>query len=108
MVYYTIKFDHKKVMKIYFQTLHSISFSFYYAAAIQFAFEMAPLGVRTTMMSLFNGIYSCGGNLFGNIVGGILFQKYGGRTFFRFSAYFYFVWTFLFTVVIIFRKQKDR
>lgn len=63
------------------QTLHGLTFALYWSTGNDMVQSIAPRGLTTAMTGLFSGANNVGG-LLGSIIGGIVYDEFGGRALF--------------------------
>ena len=68
------------------QALHGLTFSAVWVAGVSFAGEMAPVGLGATAQGLMSSMVFGFSGITGALVGGLIFQQFGGVTLFRGSA----------------------
>ena len=68
------------------QALHGLTFSAVWVAGVSFAGEMAPAGLGATAQGLMSSMVFGFSGITGALVGGLIFQQFGGVTLFRGSA----------------------
>ena len=65
------------------QLFHGLTFTAMWVAGVSYADEIAPSGLGATAQGLFNGIFMGIASATGAMVGGILYQDYGGAIMYR-------------------------
>jgi MFS family permease len=65
------------------QLLHGMTFTSMWVAGVSYAAEIAPPGLGTTAQGLLSGVFMGIATATGAMVGGILFQDYGGSIMYR-------------------------
>lgn len=65
------------------ELLHGVTFGVAWCAGVNHCKSVAPVGLETTMQSLFSGAYSGFGKGLGGLSAGIVFQWCGGMMLFR-------------------------
>jgi PPP family 3-phenylpropionic acid transporter len=68
---------------LFTQLFHGLTFTAMWVAGVSYADEIAPSGLGATAQGLFNGIFMGIASATGAIVGGILYQDYGGAIMYR-------------------------
>jgi PPP family 3-phenylpropionic acid transporter len=68
------------------QLLHGLTFSVVWVAGVSFAGQMAPKGLGATAQGIMNSVVFGISGICGSLVGGVLFERYGGVLLFRSSA----------------------
>ena len=77
------------------QSLHGIGFSLSLVAMIEHIQEITPKEINATMMAILQGVHFGLGALVANVVGGKVYELFGGRILFRSKAIICGVWTIL-------------
>lgn len=65
------------------QLFHGLTFSAMWVAGVSYANESAPPGLGATAQGLFNGVFMGIASATGAMIGGILYQDFGGATMYR-------------------------
>lgn len=81
-----------------FQLLHGLTFSAMWAAGVTYASENAPVGLGATAQSLFFSVVFGFSSISGAVLGGILFENFGGVEMFKISGIVLLIATLLFIV----------
>ena len=68
------------------QVLHSLSFGIFLFTAIKYMLQLVPEKFRATGQAIFTVVWSSIAGLISSTVGGILFDHWGGRSLYQFSA----------------------
>jgi PPP family 3-phenylpropionic acid transporter len=68
------------------QIFHGLTFSAMWVAGVSYANEIAPPGLGATAQGLFNGVFMGVAAATGAMVGGILYQDFGGAIMYRFMS----------------------
>lgn len=68
------------------QFLQFFGFAIFWAAAVEHTNQISPMQISVTMFSIVTSLYYSIGNIIASIVGGIIYDKYGGRWLFRISS----------------------
>ncbi|XP_057317758.1 major facilitator superfamily domain-containing protein 6-like [Hydractinia symbiolongicarpus] len=68
------------------QFLQFFGFAIFWAAAVEHTNHISPMKISVTMFSIITSLYYSLGNIIASIVGGIIYDKYGGRWLFRISS----------------------
>ncbi|KAF8766466.1 Major facilitator superfamily like protein [Argiope bruennichi] len=68
------------------EVLHGITFGVFYASMTGYASDNAPPGTEATMMGILGGLYEGLGVATGSLLGGVGFDKLGGRQTFLIAA----------------------
>ncbi|XP_012560124.3 uncharacterized protein LOC105846192 [Hydra vulgaris] len=74
------------------QVLYGINYAIYMTAAAEHTKMISSKEISTTMFGIVSSVYVCIGCLFGNVIGGIIYDKYGGRGLMFRSALVYLAW----------------
>lgn len=74
------------VAVIALQGLHSISFGIYFVTALRYMQDLVPDEYRATGQAVFNMVWSGLAGLTGGVVGGRIFDLWGGPMLYRFAA----------------------
>ncbi|MCF8008599.1 MAG: MFS transporter [Halanaerobiales bacterium] len=61
------------------QVLHSLSFGLFYVTCVNFINKVTKDEVKATAQNVFTSVYIGLGSIFGNMVGGVIFDKLGGH-----------------------------
>lgn len=80
------------------QMLNGISYALFWTAAVKHTDAIAPKEIHTTMFALLNGVQVSLGILIGNVLGGFLYDLYGGRILFRILSVTCAVWSVVFFI----------
>ena len=91
-----------------FQLLHGVSFSLYLVAGLVHLEETSPLPVLTSLVSMFNSIHFGLGTFIGSSISGVIYQRYGGRALFRYTALLSIVWFCVLAVYVFFKERRER
>lgn len=75
------------------QCLHALCFALFWAATLQHTFQISSGNIKTTMFSIVNSLHFSLGTLISNMAGGVLYEKYGGKIFFRDSSILFATWS---------------
>ena len=86
------------------QSLHAFSFILLWSGAIAHTNKISSKRISTSMFSLLNATHFSISYVIGAPLGGFLYQPFGGRVLFRYSAYFMLLWT-LFMIFLFYRKR---
>lgn len=65
------------------QLFHGLNFSIMWVAGVSYADEIAPLGLGATVQGLFSGIFMGISTAIGALLGGMLYQNFGGAIMYR-------------------------
>ena len=87
--------------------LHAFGFALFWAAAIESAYKLSPKQISTTMLGILNAVYCGLGTLIASILGGMLYDKYGGRMLFRGVSFAYLIWGLLVFLDGMFLKKRN-
>ena len=68
------------------ELLHGVTYALSWAACTDYAAQIAPPGLGATMQGVLSGVHWGLGQGLGSLVGGLLYERYGGRTSFIISA----------------------
>ncbi|KAJ3032533.1 hypothetical protein HK097_005208, partial [Rhizophlyctis rosea] len=90
------------------ELLHGLAFSLMWTAAVQFANERAPVGMKNTAQGLVTGMFLGLGPGFGGIVGGFLVRTYGYHVTFRAGAGFMGVAIGLYGIIGVITWYRER
>ena len=74
------------------QTLHSLGFALSFAAMMEHVHEISPAQINVTMNSIMMMMFFSVSNLLANMLGGEIYQKYGGRQLFFGKAILCGIW----------------
>ena len=113
LICYSIRFlvygySKSAILFVVIQVLNGISVSAFVTAALMHTEAITPRLVKVSMYGLVNGLMFGAGSLTANMVGGILYQNYGGKILFRGASMITFVWGLLvFLCYFFYRKRKD-
>merc|ERR1712226_383208 len=80
------------------QPFHGLGMGLSWAAAIDYTYKSFPAEVRVTAIAMMSSIEFMASNAVGNMVGGVLYDKYGGRVLFRGSGIIAAVWCLFMTL----------
>jgi len=75
------------------QLPHGINMALLWASVVQHTYEIFPKCVTTTALGLSASLHFIISSVTTNLVGGVLFQKFGGRLLFRGAAIMALVWS---------------
>ncbi|KAJ3044822.1 hypothetical protein HDV00_000699 [Rhizophlyctis rosea] len=81
------------------EMLHGFSFSSMWVAAVNYANDVAPVGMKSTAQGLITGMYQGLGPGIGGVVGGVLARKFGYHIMFRSASGFTAVTIILYAAV---------
>ncbi|KAK2178027.1 hypothetical protein NP493_565g02005 [Ridgeia piscesae] len=73
-------------MVLLIEPLHAITFGLMYAAASTYASRITPPGAHGSVQNIISSLHFCFGRSFGTLLGGRLFEIYGGAATFRMFA----------------------
>lgn len=90
------------------QPLHGLGMGLSWAAAIEYASKAFPAEIRVTGIALMSSIEFIASNAVSNMVGGILYDTYGGRVLFKGSGVFAAVWCLFMAIYYGMRSQKKK
>lgn len=65
------------------QLTHGLTFSAMWVAGVSYADQIAPPGLKATAQGLFTGVFMGIGSATGAVVGGLLYQDFGGAVMYR-------------------------
>ena len=89
------------------QLFHGLTFSAMWVAGVSYANQSAPPGLGATAQGLFNGVYMGIGSATGAMIGGILYQEFGGAIMYRYMSIFVTASVILFLILQrIFNPEK--
>lgn len=89
------------------QLLHSICFALMWASAIEYVQSASSKAIYTTMFGILVSIMFGVAAVIGNMVGGILYNEFGGQALFRGTAVFAAVWLLIMILLIhVFKLVK--
>lgn len=88
------------------QLLHLFGFGMYWPASLEHLHASVSPQIVTTMIGIQYSLYLGGGNFLGNVIGGWLYQKYGGKVLFKYASFIFIVWTVLQFAFILITKRK--
>jgi len=75
--------------------LHSVTWALLWAAQVEYIDLVTPAPIHSTMFGLLNGMYFGVPSVFGNIIGGVLYYRYGGQMLFKSAACLAGVWAII-------------
>ena len=90
-----------------FQLVHFLSVDLFLVAGVLYLKETSPLPVVTTLVSIFNTMYFGLGPLVGSSISGVIYQLYGGRALFRYTAVLSIAWFCVLFVYILFKERRN-
>lgn len=91
-----------------FQPLHGITATLFVATGLMHLKETSPLPVFTTLVSIFNAIHYGLGTFIGSSISGVIYQRYGGRALFRYTALLSICWFGVLLVYVLFKEKRGR
>ena len=90
------------------QPMHGITATLFVATGLMHLKETSPLPVITTLVSIFNAIHYGLGTFIGSSISGVIYQRYGGRALFRYTALLSIVWFCVLAVYVFFKERRER
>ena len=60
------------------------------------------------MMGIQYAVYMGVGNFLANMVGGIVYEVYGGKVLFRYSSFLYALWCILLVIELLIRNKRNK
>ena len=90
------------------QLLHSICFALFWNATVYHTSDLAPPGMQATLLGIMNGVFFGFAGGFSSVVGGIVYNKFGGRNVFRGYAIVCAVWTVFLILHVLERKKRGK
>ena len=90
------------------QLLHGVPYALFWTSATEYAYNMCTPNTQTTVFSILINCYSNVGALFGSLLGGVIYNDYGGSSLFlgvSCLCTFWFTVTFIVFVTIPLLKQ---
>lgn len=90
------------------QTLHSLGFALSFAALMENVHEISPKQINGTMNSIMMALFFSVSNLIANMLGGYIYQNYGGRSLFFGKAMVCVTWTALMLIHFFWKKLGSR
>ena len=106
--YFGISWIENPWLVLIFQSLHGVTFSVYVTAGLQHLNETIPTPMLTSMISIFNSIHYGLGTTIGFIISGEIYQRYGGRALYRYTALLSIVWCIVLGVYVCFKERRER
>ena len=110
---YTVRFLGFSVLQnawyiLLLQLLHSVCFALFWNATVYHTSDLAPKGMKATLLGIMNGVFFgiAGGS--SSLIGGILYKHFGGRNLFRGYAIICGVWTVFMILHILERKKHGK
>ncbi|KAI0237693.1 Major facilitator superfamily domain-containing protein 6 [Lamellibrachia satsuma] len=73
-------------MVLLVEPLHAITFGLMYSAASTYVSSITPPGAHGSVQNIIASLHFCYGKSFGALLGGVLFERYGGAATFRMFA----------------------
>ena len=91
-----------------FQPLHAVSCDLFITAGLLYLKETSPLPVFTSLVSVFNVIHYGFGAFIGFSTSGVIYQRYGGRALFRYTALLSIGWFCVLAIYVFFKERRER
>ena len=90
------------------QPLHGLGMGLAWAAAVEHTYEAFPVDIRVTAIALMSSIEFIASSAVANMVGGVLYDLYGGRILFRGSGIIAAIWCLFMTLYFGIRHQLSK
>jgi len=91
---------------LFIQLLHTLDFALLFSAMMEYVHHISPQQILTTMIMILQSLHFGFAPFLINIVGGVVYQKYDGKTLFRSVGLMSGVWTLL--LVLYYGVQYKR
>ena len=101
-------FLHNAWFILIFQLLHSLSFALFWDAVENHTSDIAPPGMQATFLGIMNGLFFGFAGGVSSIVGGTVYNYFGGRNMFRGYAIICAVWTVFLILHILERRRSGK
>ena len=92
----------------FFQPLHGVTATLFVATGLMHLKETSPLPVFTSLVSIFNAIHYGLGTFIGSSISGVIYQRYGGRALFRYTALLSIGWFGVLVFYVFFKEKRER
>lgn len=96
---------------LFIQLLHCLDFALLFSAMMEYVHHISPQQILTTMIMILQSLHFGFAPFLINIIGGVVYQKYDGKTLFRGVGVMSGVWTLLLVLyygVQYKRKSKNK
>ena len=87
---------------------HGFTFSLFQVSSLKFVGETADERICTTVCGIAAALFRCCSFVIANIVGGVVFEKYGPKVLFNGAAVLSFSWTLVIVVCILVSKRPTQ
>ncbi|XP_057289310.1 major facilitator superfamily domain-containing protein 6-B-like [Hydractinia symbiolongicarpus] len=82
----SMSFVEEPYLMVPIQLFQFFGFAIFWAAAVEYTNKISPIKISVTMFTIVTRVYYSLGNFTGSIVGGVIYDKYGGRWLSRASS----------------------